>query len=79
MSDESRPVGEIVVHDERGYGYIPKIVRKELALQGAGKIPFYLDANCVLLVRADATKDEILSGLDVLKNDIALRWRQKKE
>jgi len=79
MSDESRPIGEIVVHDQRGYGYIPKIVRKELALEGSGKIPFYLDANCVLLVRAGATKEEILKGLDVLKSDIALRWRQKKK
>lgn len=76
MNDEKRPVGQIVIHDERGYGYIPKIIRKEVGLEGTGKIPFYLDANCVLLVRDGATKDEIMNGLDILKSDINLRWKE---
>ncbi len=78
MSEEKRPIGEITVHDKRGYGYIPKIVRKEVGLKGIGKISYYLDANCVLLVRHGATKEEIMDGLDVLKRDIDLRWREKE-
>lgn len=79
MTEEKRPIGKISIHDKRGYGYIPKIVRKEVGLEGKGKIPFYLDANCVLLVRHGATKEEIMNGLDVLRDDINLRWKEGKE
>ena len=75
MNEEKRPIGEIVIHDERGYAYIPKIVRKEIGLEGKGKIPFYLDANVVLLVRENATKQDIVKGLDILKEDLQLRWK----
>lgn len=75
---EKRPLGKILVHDERGYAYIPKIVRKEIGLKGKGEIPFYVDANCVLLVRKDATKEEILKGLDLLKDDLKLRMKEVK-
>jgi len=68
-----RPVGNIVIHDPRGYGYIPKIIRKEIGIEGKGAIPFYIDANVVLLVRKDAGLKEILRGLDVLKDDLKLR------
>ncbi|HML01928.1 MAG TPA: hypothetical protein VK487_01000 [Candidatus Bathyarchaeia archaeon] len=73
---EKRPVGKILLHDERGYAYIPKILRKELGLEGKGEIPFYLDANCVLLVREGATKKDVLKGLDVLKDDLKLRMTE---
>lgn len=73
---EKRPIGKILVHDKRGYAYIPKLVRKEIGLEGKGEIPFYVDANCVLLVREDATKQDILKGLDVLKDDLELRIKE---
>lgn len=72
---ESRPVGEIAIHDERGYAYFPKLIRREIGIEGKGRVPFYLDANLVLLVRKEATREEILKGLDVLKEDLKLRWR----
>lgn len=75
MNEDKRPIGEIVIHDIRGYAYIPKIVRKEIGLEGKGKIPFYVDANVVLLVREKATRKDILKGLDILKEDIQLRWK----
>ena len=78
MTEEKRPIGEIVIHDKRGYAYIPKIVRKEIGLEGKGKIPFYVDANVVLLVRGDATRDDIIKGLDILKEDLQLRWKPEK-
>ena len=74
--ESQRPVGHINVHDPRGYGFIPQIVRKELNIKGKGKIPFFLDANVVLMVRAGATKEEILQGLEVLKEDLKLRWKE---
>lgn len=75
LTEEKRPIGKIVIHDTRGYAYIPKIVRREIGLEGKGKIPYYLDANVVLLVRENATKDDIVKGLDILKEDLQLRWK----
>lgn len=68
-----RPIGTIKVLDPRGYSYIPTIVRQELAIEGKDEIPFYIDANCVLLVRKGASKEEVIKGLEVLKRDIELR------
>jgi len=68
-----RPVGEIAIHDERGYAYLPKIIREEIGIEGKGRVPFYIDANCVLIVRKDANLEEILEGLEILRRDILLR------
>ena len=67
-----RPVGHLSASEE-GKCHLPSIIRKEIGLKGPGKIPFYLDANCVLLIRLGATLEEVLAGLDVLKEDIKLR------
>ena len=75
-AEKQRPVGHINIHDVRGYGFIPQIVRKELNIKGKGKIPFFLDANVVVLVRKGASREEILKGLDVLKEDLKLRWKE---
>jgi len=75
-AEKQRPVGHINIHDPRGYGFIPQIVRKELNIKGKGKIPFFLDANVVVLVRKGASREEILKGLDVLKEDLKLRWKE---
>jgi bifunctional DNA-binding transcriptional regulator/antitoxin component of YhaV-PrlF toxin-antitoxin module len=74
---DPRPVGDINIHDKRGYSYIPQIVRKELGIEGKGRVPFFLDANVVLLVRKGATKVDILRGLEVLKLDLNLRWQEE--
>ena len=76
---EPRPVGTINVHDPRGYSFIPQLVRKELGIEGKDRIPFFLDANVVLLVRKGATRLEILAGLEVLREDLKLRWKAAKE
>ncbi len=67
-----RPIGYISISEE-GKCHLPSIIRKEVGLKGSGKIPFYLNANCVLLIRLDATLEEVLAGLDVLREDIKLR------
>lgn len=72
----SRPIGQINIHDPRGYGFIPQIVRKELGIEGKGRIPYFLGANIVLLVRKDANRRDILKGLDILKEDLKLRWKE---
>lgn len=76
--ENPRPIGHINIHDPRGYGFVPQIVRKELGIEGKGKIPFYLDANVVVLVRKGATKIDILKGLELLKEDLKLRWKTEK-
>lgn len=71
-TNKIRPIGHLSTSEE-GKCHIPAIIRKEVGLNGPGKIPFYLDANCVLLIRLGATLEEVLAGLDVLKDDIKLR------
>jgi hypothetical protein len=68
-----RPSGTIRILDPRGVAYLPKIVRDELGVSGKDIIPFVLDANCVLMIRKDATLKAILEGLDILKRDLKLR------
>jgi len=72
MVHKIRPVGSFKA-TEAGKAHIPSIVRKELGIQGAGEIPFYLDANCVLLIRKEATLEDVIEGLEILKNDLKLR------
>jgi hypothetical protein len=70
-----RPVGTIKITDPRGYVYLPKLLRKEVGCERKGEIPFFMSANCVLLVRRDVDLKRILEGLDVLKKDLALRFQ----
>jgi len=70
---EPRPVGKITIFDKRGYAYLPKIIRKEVGADGKDEIPFFIDANCVLLVRKGADLKEILEGIEILKKDLMLR------
>ena len=72
MTESVRPVGSFKT-TESGKAHIPSIVRKELGIKGAGEVPFYLDANCVLLVRSGSSLNDVLRGLDVLKADLKLR------
>jgi bifunctional DNA-binding transcriptional regulator/antitoxin component of YhaV-PrlF toxin-antitoxin module len=71
-----RPLGAIRLVDERGYAYIPRIVREELGVKGRGDIPFIVDANCVVLVRKDASLEDILEGLKIIMKDLELRSRR---
>jgi len=68
-----RPVGEIKIFDERGYAYIPDLIRSEVGVEGKGGIPYFINANTVLLVRKGASLESILKSLDVLKEDLKLR------
>ena len=68
-----RPVGKITIFDKRGYAYLPKIIRKEINAIDENEIPFFIDANCVLLVRKGADLKEILDGIEILKKDLVLR------
>jgi len=76
---EIRPVGKVKIHDERGYAYLPKLLREEVGAKGKDEIPFFIDANCVLLVRKGAKLEEILEGLEVLKKDLLLRVKKEGE
>jgi len=73
-----RPVGYIKIVDDRGGAYLPKQLREEVGV-GEGekdKIPFFMNANSVLLIRKGATKEDVLEGLDILKRDLNLRWKE---
>jgi len=74
-----RPIGKIRVLDERGYAYIPKLLQNELGVKGKCTIPFYINANTILLIREGASKEDILRGIDLLKEDLALRWKENSD
>lgn len=74
-----RPAGEILIYDKRGYGYYPSVLRKEIGIKETGRAPFFTDANCVLIVRKDATREDVLKGIDILKADLELRWKEEDE
>jgi hypothetical protein len=70
-----RPLGSIRIVDERGYAYLPRIVRDELGVRGKDEIPFIVNANCVLMIRKDASVEEIIEGLKIIIKDLELRRR----
>jgi len=70
-----RPLGSIRIVDERGYAYLPRIVRDELGVRGKDEIPFIVNANCVLMIRKDASVEEIIEGLKIIMKDLELRRR----
>lgn len=79
MAEVIRPAGKIKIVDERGYAYIPKEIREEVNVQGKGEISYFKNANTILLVRRGASRKDILKSIDVLKEDIELRWKEVEE
>jgi hypothetical protein len=77
LAERKCEIGKISVYDKRGYAYLPRIIRNEIGLIGKGVIPFYVDANCVLLISEDATKFQILKGIKILKENLMVRWKEK--
>ena len=52
---------------------MPEIVRRELGIEGKGKIPYFIAPNMVLLIRKDVELADLLKALDLLKQKIELR------
>jgi bifunctional DNA-binding transcriptional regulator/antitoxin component of YhaV-PrlF toxin-antitoxin module len=73
LAKEIRPIGYLRTTRE-GKSHIPALIRREIGIQGEDKIAFFLNANCVLLIRKGASLGDVLQGLDVLKQDLELRW-----
>jgi len=72
--------GSITVY-KRGYGWLPELLRKELGIlnaTGTSKIPYILDANCVILLHKNATQNDILSGLSALIYHLSAKWKVPK-
>jgi bifunctional DNA-binding transcriptional regulator/antitoxin component of YhaV-PrlF toxin-antitoxin module len=74
-----RPHGTVRVLDSRGFAYLPKVLRRELDAEKGSSLPFFIDANTALLIRRDCTLKDVLKSLDVLKEDLQLRWREEPE
>jgi len=66
-----KPVGYIRP-TRTGNAHIPSIVRRELG--HPREIPFVMTAHTVLLIDPTKTPEEIIRSLDVLKEDLKLRW-----
>jgi len=65
--------GKISIYT-RGYGWLPENLRKELEAGSPGEIPFFLDANCVLLVKPKASRKDVLRGLSALIRHLSAKW-----
>ena len=72
--EKIRPVGVLKISTQ-GKSHIPEVIRKEVGLQigVSGEIPYFLVANCVLLARRETSLKDMLTALDVLKEDLKLR------
>jgi hypothetical protein len=70
----ARPVGRLKIWP-RGFTYFPKLLQEEIGIKGTGEeeVDYFIDANTVLLIRRGATLEEVLRGLDVLRDDLKLR------
>jgi bifunctional DNA-binding transcriptional regulator/antitoxin component of YhaV-PrlF toxin-antitoxin module len=71
--------GAIKVLDPRGFAYLPSVLRRELDAKKGSSLPFFIAANIVLLVRSNCPLEDILRSIDILKEDIKLRWREEPE
>lgn len=73
-----RPHGYIKKVEKRGYAYIPVKLQEELGVlhDETAEIPVFVDANVLFLVRKGAERDEIIKGLEILIEDLKLRWKQ---
>jgi bifunctional DNA-binding transcriptional regulator/antitoxin component of YhaV-PrlF toxin-antitoxin module len=74
-----RPHGAIRVLDDRGFSYLPRLLRQELDAKKGTSLPFFLDANTALIVRRDCSLSDVLKSLDILKQDLQLRWKEEEE
>jgi hypothetical protein len=74
-----RPHGTILIIDGRGFSYVPSLLRREFNMQKGSRIPFFISASAALLIRKDATLEEVLKSIDILKEDIKLRWKREGE
>jgi len=78
MTEDIRPHGKIKVLDDRGFSYLPKLLREEMNAEKGDYIPFFINANTALLIREGTSREEVLKSLEVLKEDLKLRWKEKK-
>jgi len=75
VNDEiPRPVGTIKI-SRTGKSHIPEVIRTEIG--NLREVPYYLDANIVLLTRSDANLEDILDGMEILKRDLKKRVKKR--
>lgn len=71
MSIKAKPVGYIKI-SKAGKAHIPKIILRECE---ARSIPFVINAHSVLLFNPTLDLSMLLASIEVLKEDLKLRYR----
>jgi len=71
---DEKHIEYIRIVDDRGAAYLPRQVRAEVGGLTKGKVPYFIGIDSVLLVREDASLEDILKGLDMLKEWVGARW-----
>lgn len=77
-STELKEHEKISVYD-RGYGWLPKLLRRELDAKKSSNIPFFVDADTALLIRAGACRTEVFTGLGALIRHLMAKWKIPEE
>jgi len=64
-----------------GKAHIPSHLRKELGYKPGepGEVKVFLNANFFIMAKDGATEEEILKGLDVIRDHLLLKWGRAKE
>ena len=77
QTENVRPHGKIKVLDNRGFSYLPVMLRRELDAKKGDYIQFFINANTALLIRQGASREDVLKGLEILRDDLPLRWKEE--
>ncbi|MDH7564793.1 MAG: hypothetical protein ACQXXG_09490 [Candidatus Bathyarchaeia archaeon] len=71
-----RPVGTIKL-TKTSKAHIPELIRRETETQPGEEIPFVINAATVLLYNPKLDLEQLLASLEVLKQDLKLRFKEK--
>jgi hypothetical protein len=69
-----KPVGTIKLTKENK-AHIPKLIRRETDTAPGEEIPYVINAATVLLYNRKLELNQLLASLDVLKEDLKLRFQ----
>lgn len=73
--EKIRPVGYIRL-TKTCKTHIPELIRRETETAPGGKIPYIINASTILLYNPKLDLESLLKSIDILKEDLKLRYRK---
>jgi len=78
METKIKPVGTIKL-TKTAKAHIPQLIRRETETQPGEEIPFVINAAIVLLYNPKLDLQQLLASLEVLKQDLKLRYQGERK